>query len=169
MKSTTPTPILVSKPTPILVSKVDLLRTLDISGTSFAAYDSKGLIVRVGSRQYDLEATCTRVIKHLRSSASQHNTLSDEALALKEQKTSEEVRGLRLENAIKEGELIDLDSVHHLIRKALVAQADWCESLPDVFENRGIINPNMTGEFIKILDAHREALLSMVLSAVEED
>jgi hypothetical protein len=154
--------------TPILVSKLDLLRTLDISATSFAMYDGKGLIVRSGARHYDLEQTCTLVIKHLRAAASQHNT-SDEALALKEQKTSEEIRGLRLENAIKEGELIDLDSIHHLIRKALVAQADWCESLPDVFENRGIINPNMTGEFIKILDAHREALLTMVLSAVEED
>jgi phage terminase Nu1 subunit (DNA packaging protein) len=155
-------------PTPILVSKVDLLRTLDISPTSFQNYDSKGLVVRVGSRQYDLEATCTLVIKHLRASASNH-AQSDDSRELKEQKTSEEVRGLRLENAIKEGELIDVESIHHLIRKALVAQADFLESLPDALENRGILNPGMTGDFIKILDARREALLTMVLSAVEED
>jgi hypothetical protein len=88
---------------------------------------------------------------------------------LKEQKTEEEIRGLRLENAIKEGELIDLDSIHHLVRKGLVAQADWLESLPDALENRGIINPGMTGEFIRALDAHREALLTMVLTAAEEE
>jgi hypothetical protein len=154
--------------TPILVSKADLLRALDLSATSFAMYDGKGLIARVSTRQFDLEQTCTRVIKHLRASASNH-AQSDEARELKEQKTEEEIRGLRLENAIKEGELIDVESIHHLLRKCLVAQADWLESLPEALENRGIINPNMTGEFIKILDAHREALLTMVLSAADSE
>jgi hypothetical protein len=151
--------------TPVLVNRADILRALDTSPTTFTSYDAKGLIVRSGARHYDLEATCRNVIKFLRAGASGHNVPTE----LKEQKTEEEIRGLRLENAIKEGELIDLDSIHHLIRKGLVAQADWLESLPDALENRGIINPGMTGEFIKALDAHREALLTMVLTAVEED
>lgn len=141
---------------------------LDTSAQTMTTYDSKGLIARAG-KQYDLFETARRVISYQRAlvtaKASQSSSFGD----LKEEKTSEEIRGLRLENAIKEGELIDLDSIHYLVRKGLVAQADWLENLPDALENRGIINPGMTGEFIKALDAHREALLNMVLSATEED
>jgi hypothetical protein len=150
---------------PVLATRADILRVLDTSPSTMSTYNAKGLIARVGTKNFDLEETCRRVIKYLRAGASAQGGSGE----LKEQKTEEEIRGLRLENAIKEGELIDLDSIHHLLRKCLVAQADWCESLPDALENRGVIAPGMTGEFIRALDAHREALLNMVLSAVEEE
>ena len=155
----------MTEKSPILATRADILRVLDTSPSTLSTYDAKGLIARVGTKNFDLEETCKRVIKYLRAGASAQGGSSE----LKEQKTEEEIRGLRLENAIKEGELIDLDSIHHLVRKGLVAQADWLESLPDALENRGIINPGMTGEFIRALDAHREALLTMVLTAAEEE
>lgn len=141
---------------------------LDTSGQTMTTYDSKGLIARAG-KQYDLFETARRVISYQRALVTAKASQNSGSGELKEQKTEEEIRGLRLENAIKEGELIDLDSVNHIIRKALIGTADFLESLPDAFENSGIINPGMTAEFIKTMDNQREALLSIVLTSVDED
>lgn len=147
----------------ILGNRSDLARVLDTSITTISAYDSKGLIVRAGGK-YDLMATCTKVVKYLRMTAG--NTGASD---LKEEKLQEEIRELRLENAKKEGELVDVVSVHGVIRKALIGTADWLESLPDALESQGIIAPEAAGRFIKILDNKRASLLNMVLAAIEEE
>jgi phage terminase Nu1 subunit (DNA packaging protein) len=147
-----------------LGNRADLLEILDISGTTQTAYEAKGLIVKTASRQFDLKESVKNVIKHLRAAAGNHSTSGD----LKEEKLQEEIRELRLANAKKEGELVDIEEVHGVIRKALVATADWMESLPDSFESRGIIAPGMTNEFIRVMDDQREILLGMVLSESDD-
>lgn len=147
----------------VLGNRSDLARVLDTSITTVTAYDSKGLIVREGTK-YDLMATCTNVVKYLRMTAG-NNGASD----LKEEKLQEEIRQLRLQNAKAEGELVDIESVNGIIRKALGATADFFESLPDELEATGVIAPGMAGKLIKVLDDKREILLGMTLSAVQED
>lgn len=147
----------------ILGNRSDLARVLDTSITTISAYDSKGLIVRAGGK-YDLMATCTKVVKYLRMTAG--NTGASD---LKEEKLQEEIRQLRLQNAKSEGELVDIESVNGIIRKALGATADFFESLPDELEATGVIAPGMAGKLIKVLDDKREILLGMTLTAVQED
>lgn len=147
----------------ILGNRSDLARVLDTSITTISAYDSKGLIVRAGGK-YDLMATCTKVVKYLRMTAG--NTGASD---LKEEKLQEEIRQLRLQNAKAEGELVDIESVNGIIRKALGATADFFESLPDELEATGVIAPGMAGKLIKVLDDKREILLGMTLTAVQED
>jgi phage terminase Nu1 subunit (DNA packaging protein) len=147
----------------MLGNRTDLARVLDTSITTISAYDSKGLIVRAGGK-YDLMATCTKVVKYLRMTAG--NTGASD---LKEEKLQEEIRQLRLQNAKSEGELVDIESVNGIIRKALGATADFFESLPDELEATGVIAPGMAGKLIKVLDDKREILLGMTLTAVQED
>ena len=146
-------------------SRAELLEFLDISGTTQTAYESKGLIVKRSQKQFDLRASGKNVIRYLRAAAGNHSSSGD----LKEQKIEEEIRQLRLENAQKEGELVDIEDVHAVIRKALIGTSDWIESLPDAFESMGVIAPGMTDTFIRIMDNQREALLNMVLSKVDDE
>lgn len=147
----------------LLGNRAQLASLMDCSMNTLAAYESKGLIVKVGAK-FDLLATTTSVVKYLRSMAG--NTSSGDK---KEQKLDEEIRQLRLDNAKKEGELVPIEDVHKIVRKALVSTADWMEGLPDAFESTGIISSGMTDEFIRVLDNQREVLLNMVFAEIDDD
>lgn len=149
---------------PIVVPKVQLASILGVSYTTLQSYESKDLIVKIGSK-IDVIPTMVKLVNHFRAMSANKLASGD----LKEEKTHEEIRQLRLQNAKVEGELVDIESVHAVIRKALVGTADWLESLPDALESQGVIAPEAAGRFIKILDNQRHALLNMVLTGIEED
>lgn len=150
---------------PVVLCDMNMLcRVFDTSRTTVNTYIAKGLIV--GTRgKYDLIASSTNLIKYLRQGASKQN----DGTGLKEGKLEEEIRQLRLQNAKAEGQLVDVNSVHTIVRKTLIGTADWLESLPDAFEQTGIINPGMTDDFIRVMDNQREMLMSINLKDIALD
>jgi hypothetical protein len=155
------------EPTKLAVSSLDMAAMLGVSLTPVKAYEAKGLIVRTLNKKIEAIGSFKRIIEHLRAAAGNHSTGSSGDT--KEEKLQEEVRQLRLANAKAEGQLVDIESVHTLVRKTLVGTADWLESLPDAFEATGIISPGMTDEFIRVLDNQREVLLSVNLRDIGLD
>lgn len=146
---------------PSIATKVQLASILDVSFTTLQSYESKGLIAKIGSK-VDVIPTMVKLVNHFRAAAANKMASGD----LKEEKLQEEIRQLRLQNAAAEGNLVDIESVHTVIRKTLVGVADWLESLPDAFEQTGIISPGMTNEFIRVMDNQRELLLTVNLKDI---
>jgi hypothetical protein len=142
---------------------------LQVSLTTLQSYEVKGLIVKIDKR-IDALASIRKIIGNLREVAGNRSSGgSEDGPNIKEIKLEEEVRQLRLANSKAEGELVDLESVHTLVRKTLVGTADWLESLPDAFEQTGVISPGMTDEFIRIMDNQREALININLKDIGLD
>lgn len=157
----------------VVVPKVYLGRTdfsalIGISLTTMASYEAKGMVVKSAAK-VDVIPTMRKIIEHFRAVAGNHSTGSENGPNIKDMKLQEEIRQLRLANAKAEGQLVDLESVHTLVRKTLVGTADWLESLPDAFEQTGVISPGMTDEFIRIMDNQREALVSINLQDIGLD
>jgi hypothetical protein len=141
---------------------------LQVSLTTLQSYEVKGLIVKIDGR-IDALASIRKIIGNLRDVAGNRSSGSDDGPNFKELKLEQEIRQLKLQNAKSEQELVDVESIHGVIRKALVSTADWLEGLPDLLEAQGVIDPAMAGRLIKVIDNKRESLLNMILSAVDED
>lgn len=142
---------------------------LGVSITTVSSYEAKGLVVRSGTKVEAIESF-RKIIENLRAVAGNHSVGgSEDGPNVKEVKLEEEIRQLRLQNAKAEGQLVDLESVHTLVRKTLVGTADWLESLPDAFEQTGVISQGMTDEFIRIMDNQREVLININLKDIGLD
>ena len=150
------------------VTRSTFAAMLQVSLTTLQSYEAKNLIVKIDKR-IDALASIRKIIGNLREVAGNRSSGSDEGSNVKNVKLEEEIRQLRLANAKAEGQLVDLESVHTLVRKTLVGTADWLESLPDAFEQTGVISPGMTDEFIRIMDNQREALISVNLKDIGLD
>jgi hypothetical protein len=151
------------------VTRSTFAAMLQVSLTTLQSYEAKGLIVKIDKR-IDALASIRKIIGNLREVAGNRSSgSSEDGPNVKEVKMEEEIRELRIKNAKAEGELVDLESVHTLVRKTLVGTADWLESLPDAFEQTGVIAPGMTDEFIRIMDNQRETLISVNLKDIGLD
>ena len=151
------------------VTRSTFAAMLQVSLTTLQSYEAKNLIVKIDKR-IDALASIRKIMGNLRDVAGSRSTGgSEDGPNFKELKLEQEIRQLKLLNAKSEQELVDVESIHGVIRKALVSTADWLESLPDLLEAQGVIDPAMAGRLIKVIDNKRESLLNMILSAVDED
>lgn len=142
---------------------------LQVSLTTLQSYEVKGLIIKIDGR-IDALASIRKIIGNLREVAGNRSSGgSEDGPNVKELKLEEEIRQLRLANAKAEGQLVDINSVHTIVRKTLIGTADWLESLPDAFEQTGIINPGMVDDFIRVMDNQREMLMSINLKDIALD
>ena len=141
---------------------------LQVSLTTLQSYETKGLIVKIDGR-IDALASIRSILANFRAIAGNRSSGSDDGPNFKELKLEQEIRQLKLQNAKAEQELVDVESIHGVIRKALVSTADWLEGLPDLLEAQGVIDPAMAGRLIKVIDNKRESLLNMILSAIDEE
>lgn len=142
---------------------------LRVSLTTMQSYEVKGLIVKI-DKKVDALASIRKIIGNLREVAGNRSTGgSEDGPNFKELKLEQEIRQLKLLNAKSEQELVDVESIHGVIRKALVSTADWLEGLPDLLEAQGVIDPAMAGRLIKVIDNKRESLLNMILTAIDEE
>jgi hypothetical protein len=151
------------------VTRSTFAAMLQVSLTTLQSYEAKNLIVKIDKR-IDALASIRKIIGNLREVAGNRSSgSSEDGPNFKELKLEQEIRQLKLQNAKSEQELVDVESIHGVIRKALVSTADWLEGLPDLLEAQGVIDPAMAGRLIKVIDNKRESLLNMILSAVDED